>query len=318
MAKKPISEKISRKEARDALLRSGYLLENRLDSVLREKEYLVDANKAYQDPDTGKPRELDLYAGTVLSAGKEKFDWLVPVLLIECVNNPQPVAFITKEPQQAFIHQYDVRYEGIPTEIPDPEEEDSWQFLVDYLDMEKYHHYCTGRVATQYCTFRRKEKKPDAEWMAWHDEVQHEFFQKLCASLEYFAKQHDESWLPGDEGEEEYVNLEFYYPVLVLQGELLEVRPGDRGFTLVAQDHIQYRRSSVVGKESTDYQIDVVTEAYFPKYLDIVRQEMEKTARILRRRYKTVIEAVDKMAARRTEEFKEKEAQESAEGSNSH
>ncbi len=54
--------RITRSQIKDALLRSGYLLESRLESILRDREYFVNANASYPDPILGKSRELDLHA----------------------------------------------------------------------------------------------------------------------------------------------------------------------------------------------------------------------------------------------------------------
>jgi len=42
--------KISDNEIKEALLRSGYLLESRLEEILRKNYYYVEANSAYADP----------------------------------------------------------------------------------------------------------------------------------------------------------------------------------------------------------------------------------------------------------------------------
>ena len=55
---------ITLQDATKALLRSGYLLESRLERVLTSRGYYVDANDAYPDPTTGKSRELDIMAMT--------------------------------------------------------------------------------------------------------------------------------------------------------------------------------------------------------------------------------------------------------------
>src|SRR3989442_424591 len=53
---------ISHADAKDALLRSGYLLESRVEAALRRSDYYVQANASYQDPLTAKSREFDLFA----------------------------------------------------------------------------------------------------------------------------------------------------------------------------------------------------------------------------------------------------------------
>ncbi len=54
-------DEISRNDVRDALLRSGYLIEHRLETILWQRGYYAVANEAYPDPETGKARELDVY-----------------------------------------------------------------------------------------------------------------------------------------------------------------------------------------------------------------------------------------------------------------
>ena len=149
-------QKISVDHAKEALLRSGYLLESRLDTVLRKKGYYVETNVAYPDPHTGKSREMDIYAMQAMQAGKEEYDYIFLVLLIECVNNPQPIAFFTKKPQVGFTFHHEIKHAGIPVKIPVKGERDSWESLLDYLEMDKYHHYCRGLVATQFCSFTKK------------------------------------------------------------------------------------------------------------------------------------------------------------------
>ncbi len=46
--------KISRGEIQDSLLHSGYLLESRVESYLREHWTYVETNASYEDPETGR------------------------------------------------------------------------------------------------------------------------------------------------------------------------------------------------------------------------------------------------------------------------
>lgn len=286
-------QRVSRQQAEEALLRSGYLLESRLETVIYESgPYFVEANKAYPDPYTGKSRELDLYAMALRRAGPEEFDWLVPVILIECVNNPQPIAFITKQPIGSDMHRYEIKMAGLPVKIPVEGEPDSWGCLADYLDMKTYHHYCRGRVATQFCSFRQKGSS--GEWMATHEDEHFDSFRKLAAAVEHFADDHFKSWSFENH---ENVNVEMYYPVVVLQGELLDARPTKRSARITEADHIQYRLSVFIQGRVDDYQIDVVTERFFPRYLEIIHREIFKTARLMRRRGDVIRNAVDQIAA---------------------
>ena len=278
-------------EAKEALKRSGYLLESRVEKALSDEGYYVEANSAYPDPETGKSRELDVYAMAATKAGRDEYDYVFAVLLIECVNNPEPIAFITKEPLVGFLHHQEVKLSGLSVKIPAKKPRGSWEALPDFLGMDKYHHYCKGRVATQFCSFSRKKK--DQEWMASHNPEQFDSFRKLSAAVEYFIDHHYKSWQFGTD---EWLNVEFYYPVLLLQGLLLDARPSKRSLRVMRANHIQYRRSALIGREQVEYQVDVVTEDFFPQYLKIVQTEISKTTRLLRRRNLIVRKAIEKIA----------------------
>ncbi len=288
----PSPTPITLAEAKDALLRSGYLLESRVESLLRNAGYYAEANASYQDPSTGKSRELDLSALAARRSGPGESDFLFPVLLVECVNNPQPLGLITKDPMVPFLHHHEVKLSGLPVKFPESDHEDAWESFTDFLGFEKFHHYCKGRIATQFCSFQQKK---DGHWMAWHDEEHFESFKKLCDAVDYAQVRHYGNWvLNGHES----VNVQIYYPVLILHGQLWDVRSSKRGLTLKRARHLQYRRSVATGRGEEDYQIDVIEERFLPSYLRIIDDETTKAARLLRRRHIVVRTAIEKIAAK--------------------
>jgi hypothetical protein len=53
--------------------------------------------------------------------------------------------------------------------------------------MNEYHHYCQGRVATQYCSFtQKKNDSGNKEWMAFHEETHFNSFRTLSVAVEYY------------------------------------------------------------------------------------------------------------------------------------
>jgi hypothetical protein len=250
----------------------------------------VEANASYEDPSTSKSRELDIFAMNTGSAGPGEHDRLFAVLLIECVNNPEPLTLITKEPLVPQMHHYDVRVSGLPVKFPD-RDSDSWLSLADFLGLDKFHHYCRGRVATQYCSF---QKKRNAEWMAWHDEEHFDSFRKLSDAMDYAISKHFENWVIE---EPESINLQVYYPVLLLQGGLWEARPSRRSVRLSKAQHLQLRRSITAQGEEREYQIDIITERHLPTYIRLIAAEADRIRRRLKRRRDDVRKAVDRITA---------------------
>jgi hypothetical protein len=292
---KPRSDKITRAEMKTALLRSGYLLESRVESLLREHWGYVEANCTYPDPETGKSREFDLYGISGRKVGPDDGDdWLFGVLLIECVNNPQPLAILTKEPMVGFLHHQEIKMAGLPIKIPAKEGSGS-QRMSEFLGMSDFHHYCKGRVGTQYCSFARK-KGGDEEWMAMHEGSHFDSFRKLCDMTDYYIDKHFKHW--SFDGTKESLNIEIYYPIIVVQGDLVEARESGRSVTFQYADHIQFRQSVARRGKVGSYQMDIVRERYLPKYLGQIDDELAKTAALLRNHQETTRRAINSIVER--------------------
>lgn len=297
-----LRRKISRRDMRAALLRSGYPLERRIESLLAARGYLVEASSAYPDEFSGKSRELDLWALNAKKAGPGGVggpDLVWPVVLCECENNAQPVVFFMSELETPFLHHMEVKVSGLPVKVlhvGENQETDSeaYVLLPEFLNMDKYHHYCVERDSTQYCTFQCKRGQ-EPEWMALHDERHHDALNALIAVLETAIADHYESWeLANDEP----VNIQVYYPTLVLQGVLYEADVRGSKLDLRPAQHIVFRKEYHSAKRKGTYRIDVVTESYFADFLDTIEAEADKMARLLRRRHKIVRASIDAIVSR--------------------
>jgi hypothetical protein len=275
---------ITTTEALEALQRSGYLLESRVEAVLRAHDFRVEANTLVPDDLTGKMREVDLWAGGVIGYqfGPEQQGGLALELVIECVNPPQPVAFITKERPDPFYERTRI-WDALKL-VGNPQEEhtsphNSWDWLTSKLDLRRYHHYQVGRISTQYCSFSKKSSS--SEWMAHHRDEDYQTLRKLCVATDHFI---GELVVPGYAAEGGW-NLTLVYPVLVVRAPLYEVRPSKRSARIVRTNHVQYRCRQVVHGEAQDYQIDVITEPHLPHFLTLLQREMRLISRRIDRRY---------------------------------
>jgi hypothetical protein len=291
---KGIVSKISKKEMSEAIKKSGYLLEQRLEPILTEAGFYVQMNAAYADPETGKSRELDISAISAISVFKEEF--IFPVLLCECENNSQPVVFFTKESPISFLHCQEVKASGIPVKFWDRSAK-GYGSLADFTKMEKYHHYCKGDAATQYCSFQFKKDK--SSWIALHVDEHHDTLNSLIKALEYNIDEHFGNFVLPPKGEEEGVNLQIYYPLLILQGDLYSASLNDSRLVLKKSNHIQFRKElfSSKNKEVETYQIDVITEKFLKDYLKLVDAEIEKVKGVFRRKKDQVRFSINKMIA---------------------
>jgi hypothetical protein len=270
---------------RESVERSGYLLEQRATAILSKRGYFVEANSAYPDPETGISREYDISAISAIKLSEHWRDRIFSFIICECENNAQPVVFFQSESPISFLHYEQVKCSGTPIKLWNGK---GYTSTSDRLGFDKFHHYCKGPKATQYCSFTRKNDK--APWIAMHSESHHHTFTSIINALEAATDDHYSSWRMPVEGEQEPINIQFYYPLLVLQGDLYLAQLTKSGLILEAKSHVQYRREVWSAKRRDIYQIDVIRENFMTDYLRIVDREMEAIKRRLKRRTKVIRE----------------------------
>ena len=294
--------RITKKEMKQAIIRSGYLLEQRVEPILEKAGYFVTTNEAYLDPFTGKSREVDISAISAVKISRGD-DFIFSNLICECENNQQPVVFFVKESPIAFLFHEEVKSAGIPVQFLEKEistkkgykekEGESFIGLSDFLNFEKYHHYCHGLVSTQYCTFSRKKLK--GPWIAFHSEAQHDSFTSLILALESEIDEYYSDYVLPEKDETEYVNVNIYYPVLISQGDLYVAEIKKKELDLKRCEHVQYRKNYFSKEKQDAYQIDVISESFLPKYLEIVEKEMQKAKAVFQRKKKIVQASKEKL-----------------------
>jgi hypothetical protein len=293
--------RISNKLMRDAIQQSGYLLEQRVEPIIAESGYYVETNAVYQDPDTNKSREIDIRAIAGIKIHRKEESFIFPMLLCECENNSQPVVFFTKESPISFTYCEDLRVSGIPAKFWSKE---GFISLAEFTGMEKFQHYCKKEIATQYCTFQLKKDK--TSWIALHNEEQHDTLNDLIKAVDYEVDEHFKGWALPEEGEEEWVNIQVYYPLLILQGDLRIAYLENGRLSLRKAKHVQFRKQlfSTHKNEVETYQIDVIVENYLPRYLEMIESEIEKIKRVLQRKKSLVFDSMEKIVeeAREAEE----------------
>lgn len=282
------AEKISQEEMREAIARSGYLLEQRIKPKIESKGYFVETNQAYPDPQTGISREYDLSAMGGIRLFRNRSDFLFPYILCECENNSVPLVFFETNSPITFLFYMEVKYSGVPVKLWKNGE---WVPISFALNFEKFHHYCRGKIATQYCSFNKKGNR----WIATHLDPQHQTLNKLIDALEAEITEHYESWRLPKRGEKEPINIQIYYPLVVVQGDLYFAKQSRAGPKMRKVRHVQFRRELWSAKRKDTYQIDVVHESFLSGYLKMVDKEAEAIKRRFVKRRNSIQGSIDRL-----------------------
>ena len=263
-----------------------------MELVLTEEGFYVQMNEAYVDPETRKTRELDISAISAVSVFRKEF--VFPLILCECKNNSQPVVFFAKESPISFMYHEEVKISGIPVKFWD---KNRYIRLSEFTKMEDFHHYCKGEVATQYCSFQLKKDK--SSWMALHIEEQHDMFNSLIQALEYHISEHFGNFTLPPKGQEEGINIQIYYPLVILQGDLYSASLKNNRLSISKSNHIQFRKEIFLPglNQWEKYQIDVITEKYLKDYLKLIDAEAKKIKKTFRNKRKQVRLSINKIIA---------------------
>lgn len=266
--------KISEPEIIETLSRSGYFLESRILSTLSKNKFSNFPNQSYPDGITGKAREIDIISISPRMSENLELNETLHVeikhhLIIECFNNEQPVAFFKRPDKSPYTNYGKFFFTDIFREMKG---HGSARFDFDtYTTESKRFHYNAFKSNTQYCSF--SQKKANKEWMASHPDGLHETFNKIVDYSIHHSEQIG-SWMKNDSAWKDGVFITLYFPVLVLQGQLIEVFEKDGSVELKSKDHLVFEYNKYTDMKS-EFLIDIVTESHFESYLNKINESVQ-------------------------------------------
>lgn len=287
----PQPHKITRDEMLEAITRSGYLIEQRSKAVLEKQGYYVETNRSYPDAGTDKSREYDIFGSKFFPLFRGEPSGLASIIICECKNNPQPVVFFGNDPPLTLMFHEQVKSSGIPVVVWD---QGGFLNLSHFFRFETLFHQCRRHVAKQYCSFSPKNK---GGWLASHPDEQHQFFSTLVEAVETAISEHYENLEPPLSNETVPVNLQIYYPLLVLQGGLYTAHQTRHELVLREAKHVQFLRQLWSNGSPKAYQIDVIQEGFLRSYLNLVDGEIQDLRKRLARRREVLIVSRDRLLA---------------------
>jgi hypothetical protein len=293
-----LTERVDEGNMKEAIWRSGYLLERRVATLLGKEGYKAVTNRGFIDPETGVSREYDVYAYKDIAVYETGLHGIFPTLVCECKNNPQPIVFFVKEKETFEPLKDEVRVSGMPSKI--------WQHnkyisVQEFTEVESFHHYCKPEVpvASQYCSFTMKKDRSKSSWMAHHTTEDRDTFTSVLKALEFEIDEDFKLWSMDDKQKKEYIDLSFYYPVVIFQGDIYAAHI-EHELNLKKCEHVQLNLEffSFHENDIISYHMDVICAEYLPSYLKIIDQEMLKIKGVLQRRKQKLQLSIDKIVER--------------------
>ncbi len=252
-----------------AISKSGYLFESEISKFLADNGFFVESNVIFQDPITGKNREIDIVAETYNDFSTGDFDRVSCKICyyFELKNNDFPLVLMTK--LQFNPNTPDDIFKEILT-VPSGIDYDSYSLFTEQLYDPNQNFY------TQYCSFT---KKKDNEIMASHPEELYSSLSKLCW---YCEKRTIETNQLFEEMTNEYFRHWLNVPVLLMNNDLYELTVGEGNPKLEKVKYSRLLLNFHFNDRPTSAVIYVVTKDYLNDWLS----EMDKLETKVRARMK--------------------------------
>lgn len=266
---------ISKEQILAALKNSGYLLEDRVNKTLSAIGWDTIPNSRYIDNQNEIEREIDIVALYRISASDEHLDYIHSSLLIECMNNKEPIVFfenLERSPNRIAALNFTCFNDNF------------WSILLEAQDKIGFIDKLVW--SSQYCSFHQVSKNKDAEnngWIAYHPNEKHDSLDSIFKYIKYHKNEYSERKNTSD-----FIVGFYHRPLVILQGKLMSVEQGDE-LTIHTRNHIKYQ----IPKADNDarlFSIDIITEDYLSTYLSDIKKEDEVIAEIIKKNREKLID----------------------------
>jgi hypothetical protein len=275
-------------DIRKAIEKSGYVFELQMCPIFEKHGFVANSCSIFQDQDTSKSREIDIYAWNTESLNNRFhpveenlviWDELRTDIIVECKHNRAPVVFFTRKP--SLGHFGNLLIAGNPEYIKAVEEihEDAYMDIQDFLHFEEFHHnwrvkypaYQFGLMKPKF--YAKGSPNEKIEWSLSHEDYYDSINKLAKATISKGLDLYERSLYY----ELNEFLLSLLYPVLLLDDYLLECRINDNSLTIYKTNHIILKWSLQVSEIFYDLNIDIISSSYLSTYLEITNIERKET-----------------------------------------
>jgi len=275
------------KEMERAVKRSGYLLEQEVATILKQKGLFTTPNYAFRDIETDMSKEIDIEAlDGNLFRRSDFFEGVWTHFFVE-VKNITPLICFTQREINTIYTAGNLQFAGLPENIWVKRNEGI--LLSDFLKIEKFHHYySTDRIASQFCVVseKRSSDKREPSYIASHHltgnrNLYEELVLPLVKVVISEKDRIEKDW--EFDPREEPINLHFYYPIAVVSG-LFECYMGGRKPAYKKVHRINFIRRYESKKISGDFRIDICDRRGFGELINDIQKETNRIIEKIKRR----------------------------------
>lgn len=252
-------------EVISALNRTGFLLESRAAKTLREAGFYVRVNDAFPDPESGKSREIDVYASIDLDVTRPPVDFTISgEVVLECKNSSAPFVLIGDR-NHSPVYDSDAVILGFdPLSLTFP----GARFRSMYPELGLYSpsgYRAPGDFIGHQLI---RMSRTSGTWKADNSSVYDSILYPLAKAFQYRHELNTEEDEGGSYHEWTYLHLIYIFPVIVTAGQVLTVDVGEDEPQVNAVPWASLTRSFSSKDLNADLMADVVSFEYYEDYLN--------------------------------------------------
>ena len=243
-------KEISEDDMKNALKKSGYLLEARIFELLRKRGWVGKANETYPSDKT-EICEIDIVATKIFEAIKGKTRYIFAIqLYCECKNNHEPIVFFTEHSKYL-----------VPRFIVTGKKRLASKALYS-REMSVVFKGYEDKTVSQYCSFKEK----GSGWIAHHDESHYRSLEHLVNSFFYDV---DRWFLDSN-------RFDIHMPVVILGGRAYYVVDNvEPVLKPITETSLRFHKVDKVS--SRHIAIKVICESAFDEYLSMLEKNFKSS-----------------------------------------
>jgi hypothetical protein len=247
-----------------ALNESGYLMEQEVATQLERRGLHVRTNVAFEDPDEGKSREIDVTAIRRVAHDERAQVAAFVELIVECKNNSNPFVFIARPKNEAdkrtqpqefmFPYQYSMKKDlgggrGMSREVP----------AFSYLGFDSaYSEHQNAWKAVQFCRIDRKGNGWHANQGGLYDAI----FYPMAKAISARRKE-----VPRASRLDKWHYFWLFFPLVVTSGDLFLIDSTAETPAPQSVDHVTFKRELKSGKLTGSFTLTFVRQQALESFL---------------------------------------------------
>ena len=241
-----------------AVTASGYLMEQEVATILESMDFHVKSSPAYQDPETGKSREIDVIGIKRVAHNEDAKLSAFVEAVCECKNSSAPLVFVGRQMNEIDRGRHPAEY-LFPVEVFHKSIPNGYQEVRAFHRLglaDRHYYYQQETKAVQFCRILREGKT----WKADHGSIHDALFYPLVKVILGRKQELAETCSPPRP-------VWLFFPLVVVNSPIYYLDTSDGASQLVETPHVSFVRELKFEGKRNRFAVDFVRKEALSQFL---------------------------------------------------